>query len=146
MVQEIIKIRADATVKEAVEMMNKHGIGCLIAIKNGKPIGIMTERDILKRVIPESKNPEKAQVSEVMSTPLIVGGPDMYVEDAARLMFKKNIKKLPIMENGKLVGLLTLSDIARIVHIQSLVKVIRELSEKGWLPPKRMKKVIDIYI
>ena len=127
MVQEIIKIQADATVKEAVEMMNKHGIGCLIAIKNGKPIGIMTERDILKRVIPESKNPEKAQVSEVMSTPLIVGGPDMYVEDAARLMFKKNIKKLPIMENGKLVGLLTLSDIARIAHIQPPFKVIREL-------------------
>ncbi len=127
MVQEIIKIRADATVKEAVEMMNKHGIGCLIAIKNEKPIGIMTERDILKRVIPESKNPEKAQVSEVMSTPLIAGGPDMYVEDAARLMFKKNIKKLPIMENGKLVGLLTISDIARIAHIQPPFKVIREL-------------------
>ncbi len=127
MVQEIIKIRADATVKEAVEMMNKHGIGCLIAIKNEKPIGIMTERDILKRVIPESKNPEKTQVSEIMSTPLIAGGPDMYVEDAARLMFKKNIKKLPIMENGKLVGLLTISDIARIAHIQPPFKVIREL-------------------
>jgi CBS domain-containing protein len=127
MVQEIIKIRADATVKEAVEMMNKHGIGCLIAIKNGKPIGIMTERDILKRVMPESKNPEKAQVSEVMSTPLIAGGPDMYIEDAARLMFKKNIKKLPIMEKGKLVGLLTISDIARIAHIQPPFKVIREL-------------------
>ncbi len=127
MVQEIIKIRADATVKEAVEMMNKHEIGCLIAIKNGKPVGIMTERDILKRVIPESKNPEKAQVSEVMSTPLIAGDPDMYVEDAARLMFKKNIKKLPIMEKGKLVGLLTISDIARIAHIQTPFKVIREL-------------------
>jgi CBS domain-containing protein len=127
MVQEIIKIRADATVKEAVEMMNKHGIGCLIAIKNEKPIGIMTERDILKRVIPESKNPEKAQVSEVMSTPLIAGGPDMYVEDAAKLMFKKNIKKLPIMKKGKLVGLLTISDIARIAHIQPPFKVIREL-------------------
>ena len=127
MVQEIIKIRADATVKEAVEMMNKHEIGCLIAIKNGKPVGIMTERDILKRVIPESKNPEKAQVSEVMSTPLIAGGPDMYVEDAARLMFKNSVKKLPIMEKGKLVGLLTISDIARIAHIQTPLKVIREL-------------------
>jgi len=127
MVQEVIKIRADATVKEAVEMMNKHEVGCLIVIKNGEPIGIMTERDILKRVIPESKNPEKTQVSEIMSTPLIAGGPDMYVEDAARLMFKKNIKKLPIMEKGKLVGLLTISDIARIAHIQPPFKVIREL-------------------
>jgi len=127
MVQEIIKIRADATVKEAVEMMNKHEIGCLIAIKNGKPIGIMTERDVLKRVIPESKNPEKTQVSEIMSSPLIAGGPEMYVEDAARLMFKNSVKKLPIMEKGKLVGLLTISDIARIAHIQPPFKVIREL-------------------
>jgi len=127
MVQEIIKIRAGSTVKEAVETMNKHEIGCLIVTKNGKPVGIMTERDILKRVIPESKNPEKAQVSEVMSTPLIAGDPDMYVEDAARLMFKKNIKKLPIMEKGKLVGLLTISDIARVAHIQPPFKVIREL-------------------
>jgi len=127
MVQEIIKIRADATVKEAVEMMNKHEIGCLIVMKNGEPIGIMTERDILKRVIPESKNPEKTQVSEIMSSPLIAGGPEMYVEDAARLMFKNSVKKLPIMENGKLVGLLTISDIARIAHIQPPFKVLREL-------------------
>ncbi len=146
MVRKVMKVRIDATVKEAVEIINKHEIGCLIVTKNGKTIGIMTERDILKRVIPKSKNPEKTKVSEIMSTPLIVGGPDMYIEDAARLMFKKDIKKLPIMEDGKLVGLLTFSDIARIVHIQSLVKVIRELSEKGWLPPKRMKQVIDLYI
>jgi signal-transduction protein with cAMP-binding, CBS, and nucleotidyltransferase domain len=126
--------------------MNKHEIGCLIVTKNGETIGIMTERDIFKKVIPQSKSPEKTKVSEMMSTPLIVGGPDMYIEDAARLMFKRNIKKLPIMENGKLVGLLTLSDVARFVHMQSLVNVIRELSKKGWLPPKRMKKVIDIYI
>jgi predicted transcriptional regulator len=117
MVQEIIKIRADATVKEAVEMMNKHEIGCLIVTKNGKPVGI----------IPESKNPEKTQVSEIMSSPLIAGGPEMYVEDAAKLMFKNSVKKLPIMEKGKLVGLLTISDIARIAHIQPPFKVIREL-------------------
>ncbi len=141
-----MKVRIDATVKEAVEIINKHEIGCLIVTKNGKTIGIMTERDILKRIIPKSKNPEKTKVSEIMSTPLIVGGPDMYIEDAARLMFKKDIKKLPIMEDGKLVGLLTFSDIARIVHTQPLAKVIRELNKKGWLPPKRMKQVIDLYI
>jgi CBS domain-containing protein len=72
MVQEIIKVRVDATVKEAVEIINKHEIGCLIVTKNGETIGIMTERDVLKRIIPKSKNPEKTKVSEVMSTPLIV--------------------------------------------------------------------------
>jgi len=104
MVQEVIKVRADATVKEAVRIINKHEIACLIVTKNGENVGILIDRDVLKRVIPRSKNPEKAKVTEIMSTPLIVGGSDMYVEDAARLMFKKNIKKFPIMENGKLVG------------------------------------------
>lgn len=147
MVEEVITIPADATVKEAVELMNKHEIGCLIVDIQGEAVGIMTERDILKRVVTKSRDPEKTKVSEIMSKPLIVGGPDMYVEDAARLMFKRNIKKLPIMKNGQVVGLVTLSDIARVSQMESqIVKVINELKEKGWLPPKRMQKVVDIYI
>ena len=127
MVEKVISIRADATVKEAV--------------------GIITERDILKRVISKSKDPEITKVSEIMSKPLMVGGPDMYVEDAARLMFKRNIKKLPITKKGQLVGIVTLSDIAIVAYIEpQIVNVIEELSKKGWLPPKRMKKVVDFYI
>ncbi len=110
-------------------------------------MGIITERDVLKRVISRSRDPEVTKVSEIMSKPLIVGGPSMYVEDAARLMFKRNIKKLPIRKDGQLVGLITLSDIARVAHMEpQIVKVIEELRKKGWLPPKRMKKVVDFYI
>ncbi|MDH5664239.1 MAG: CBS domain-containing protein, partial [Candidatus Bathyarchaeota archaeon] len=115
--------------------------------KKREAVGIITERDVLKRVVSKSKDPEVTKVSEIMSKPLIVGGPDMYVEDAARIMFKRNIKKLPIRKNGQLVGLITLSDIARVAHIEpQIVKVIEELRKKGWLPPKRMKKVVDFYI
>ena len=147
MIKDVISIHADATVKEAVELMNKNEIGCLIVAKKGEAVGIVTERDVLKRVISKSRDPEVTKVSEIMSKPLIVGGPDMYVEDATKLMFKKNIKKLPVMENGRLIGLVTLSDIARVANIEpQIVKVIEELSKKGWLPPKRMKKVVDFYI
>ena len=147
MVEKVVSIRVDATVKEAVKIMNKYEIGCLIVAKKGEAIGIITERDVLKRIISKSKDPEVTKVSEIMSKPLIFGGPDMYVEDAARLMFKQNIKKLPIRKNGQLVGLITLSDVARVAHIQpQIVKVIEELSKKGWLPPKRMKKIVDFYI
>jgi len=147
MMKKVISIHADATVKEAVELMNENEIGCLIVAKKGEAVGIVTERDVLKRVVSESRGPEVTKVSEIMSKPLIVGGPDMYVEDAARLMFKRNIKKLPVMKNGRLVGLVTLSDIARVARIEpQIVKVVEELRKTGWLPPKRMEKVVDFYI
>lgn len=147
MVEEVVSVRADARVKEAAKIMNENEIGCLIVTEKGEAVGIVTERDVLKRVVSKSMDPEVTKVSEVMSKPLIVGGPDMYVEDAAKLMFKRKIKKLPIRKNGQLVGLITLSDLARVAHIQpQIVKVIEELTKKGWLPPKRMKKVVDFYI
>ena len=89
MVEKVISIRADATVKEAVKLMNEYEIGCLIVAKKGEAVGIVTERDVLKRVISRSKDPEVTKVSEIMSKPLIVGGPDMYIEDAARVMFRR---------------------------------------------------------
>ena len=147
MVEKVVSIRDDATVKEAVKLMNQYEIGCLIVSKEGEAVGIVTERDVLKRVISKSKDAEWTKVSEIMSKPLIVGDPDMYVEDAAKLMFKRNIKKLPIRKNEQLVGLVTLSDIARVANVEpQIVKAIEELRKKGWLPPKRMKKVVDFYI
>jgi len=147
MIEKVISVRADASVKEAVKIMNQYEIGCLIVADKGEAVGIITERDVLKRVVSQSKDPELTKVSEIMSKPLIVGGPDMYVEDAAKLMFKRNIKKLPIRKDGQLVGLITLSDIARVAHAEpQIVKVIEELSKKGWLPPKRMQKVVDFYV
>ena len=147
MVEKVVSIRADATVKDAVNMMNKYDIGCLIVDKNGEAQGIITERDVLKRVVSESKDAKLTKVSHAMSKPLVIGGPTMYIEDAAKLMFKKNIKKLPIMENGQLIGIVTLSDIARVANIEpQIAKVIEELTQKGWLPSRRMKKVVDFYI
>ncbi len=147
MIENVITIQADATVKEAVKLMNEYEIGCLIVAKKREVVGIVTERDILARVVSQSKNPEMTSVSEIMSQPIIFGIPEMYVEDAAKLMFRKNIKKLPILKDGHLVGLVTVSDIARVAHVErQVITVIKELIKKGWLPPKRMKKVVDFYI
>ena len=145
MVGEVITVEADATVKKAVELMNKHEIGCLIVVntETEKPIGIVTERDMLKRVLVELKDPRKTKVSEIMSKPLVFGTPHMDVEVAARLMFKKKIKKLPVVENGNLVGLVTLTDLARVQP--EMIRILKKLSLKK-LPPKRMKKVLDYYV
>lgn len=143
MVEEVVTVEEDATVKKAVGLMNKHEIGCLIVMRKGKPSGILTERDLLRRVLAKSKNPEKIKVSEVMSKPLVVGKPHMEVEDAAKLMFKMKIKKLPVVEKGRLLGLMTLTDLVRFQP--QMISILKKLSVQE-LTPKRMKKVVDYYI
>ena len=147
MIREVVTIDADATVKEAVKLMNKQEIGCLIAVKHKKLLGILTERDLLKKVLEHAKDPEKTKVRDIMSKQLVTGTPYMNIADAARLMIKENIKKLPVVVNDQLVGLITLTDIARSAHLEAqMTDLMKELSRDGWLPPKRMKKVLSYYI
>jgi CBS domain-containing protein len=144
MVGDVIKVDVDAKVEEAVRIMNKHEIGCLIVInKAEEPVGIVTERDLLKRVLVKIRDPKETLVSEIMSKPLVCGTPHMDVEVAARLMFKKKIKKLPVVENGNLVGLVTLTDLARVQP--EMIRILKKLSLRK-VPPKRMKKVLDYYV
>ncbi len=127
MVSNVITTEKHALVIDAVKIMNQHGIGCLVVTENGNPIGIVTERDFLKRVLVESKNPKKTKVQEVMSSPLIVAKPDMEIDKVTRFMFDRKIKKLPIVEDGKLVGLVTFTDLLRFQP--SLIRVVKELTQ-----------------
>ena len=126
MVSNIITVEANALVMDAVKIMNEQGIGCLVVMENENPIGIMTERDLLKRVLAESKNPKKIRVQEIMSKPLIVGKPNMEVQEVIELMFDRKIKKIPIVEDGKLLGLVTFTDL---VSFQpALIRVVKQLT------------------
>ena len=116
MVKKIITLQKDLSVYDAVKIMNKHRIGCLIVMDNGQIAGILTERDLLERVLEKCKDPKETRVSEIMSEDVMVGKPDMELVEAARLLFGKKVKKLPIVEGNKLVGLVTLTDIARVAN------------------------------
>ena len=143
MVREVITINENATVREAAEVMNKFEIGCLIAVRKGKAVGILTERDLLKRVVAEAKDVNKTRVKDVMSSPLVVVEPDLDLEEAVKLMFQMKIKKLPVVDGKRLVGLVSLTDIARFQP--QMMKILKQLAAKH-APPKSMKKVIDYYI
>lgn len=143
MVKEVVTINANANVREAAKIMNNHEIGCLIVSSRGKAVGIITERDILKRVVAEAKDPEKTKVRDIMSKPLIVVEPEMDLEEAAKLMFKMKIKKLPVVDAGRLTGLVTLTDLARFQP--QMIRILKKLSGME-LAPKRMKKVVDYYV
>lgn len=143
MTMDVITIDENASVKEAADIMNQHEIGCLIAVRKGKAIGIITERDLLKRVIVEGKNAKKTKVKEVMSSPLEVVAPDTSLEEALQLMFQKKIKKLPVIYKNRLLGLVSLTDIARCQP--AIIKLLKSFAA-AQDTPKSMKKVLDYYI
>jgi CBS domain-containing protein len=143
MVREVITIDEESTVREAAEIMNKFEIGCLIAVRKGKAVGIITERDLLKRVVAEARDVDKTKVKDVMSSPLVVVEPNMELEEAVKLMFQMKIKKLPVVDGKRLVGLVTLTDIARFQP--QMIKILKQLAMRQ-AAPKSMKKVIDYYV
>lgn len=149
MVKNVITVDVDYSVKHAAVIMNRCGIGCLVVTENGMVAGIVTERDLLNKIIAEGRDPEKTLVMEVMSRPVIVVGPDVALENAVRLMFKNRIKKLPVMEphqgRERVVGLVTLTDIAR--YQPKLIETMKELfTQEREAPPRRMEKVMNYYV
>lgn len=113
MVKNVMTVEAEATVMETAKLMNKHDIECLVVMKRGKPVGMVTERDILKRVLLKSKVPQKTKVSKIMSKPLVVSERQTDIRDAVRLMVEGGIKRLPVVEDSHLLGLVTFTDIVR---------------------------------
>jgi len=143
MVQEVVTVDENASVKEAVDILNELQIGSIIVLENGKAKGIITERDFLRRVIAEAKDVMNTKVKEIMTTPLVVVEPGMDLEEAVKLMFQNKIKKLAVVDANKLVGIVTLTDIARVEPL--MIKMLKQLAAKQETP-KSMQKVIDYYI
>lgn len=121
MVEEIVSVSEKATVMEAAELMSENKIGCLIVVRKGKPVGIVTETDMVKRVILGLMDPGDIEVGEIMSKPLVVGNPQMDIDEASRIMRRRKIKKLPVVEKGRLVGLVTTTDIVRSPQVMRMV-------------------------
>lgn len=143
MIKDIVTLNEDVSVHYAARMMNEHRIGCLVALDNGEIVGILTERDLLKRVLEACRNPKTTKVSEIMTREVIVGHPDMQIVEATRLMFENKVKKLPIVEDHRLVGLITLTDIARTTHVdEKTMKLIDTLSNLHTLGESRWPTMV----
>ena len=143
MVTNVATVDIGVNIRKAVERMNNHEIGCLVVLEKGNFAGILTERDVLKRVVAKARNPDKTLVGDVMSKPLTVVSPEASLEQALELMFEKRVKKLIVAKDKELVGLITMTDIARI-HT-AMVEHIKRLAAKYDIP-KRMEKVIHYYV
>jgi len=110
-------VEPDTTVLEAAKLMKKRKIGNVIVVEKKQPIGILTESDILKKVVAEGKNAKDVTVKTVMSTPIIVTEAYITLEEAINTMGKCSIRRLPVIEDGKLIGIITQKDISLISPI-----------------------------
>ncbi len=98
--------------------MDEKNIGCIIVTKNQLPIGILTERDFVKRIAAKEK-PLTASLEEVMSSPLVAINPDETVWEAAQIMKVNNIHKLPVRKDNQIIGIVTTTDLIKICSIGS---------------------------
>jgi CBS domain-containing protein len=120
MVREVITIDSTQTTMNAARLMSKFGVSSLIVTKDDNIVGILTERDILIRVVASNQDPAKITIMEIMSEPIVVVNQETSINEAVKIMFTERIKKLPVIsqeENRmKLVGILSITDIAKIQH------------------------------
>ncbi len=124
-----VTILADATVAEAASAMRDKEIGSLIVLEGGRPAGIITERDIVTKVAADVRSAADTRVRDIMSAPLIAVHPHQEVAEAAKIMAARKIRRLPVIKEGKLVGMITENDIIRVWP--QLIEVTREWDRTG---------------
>jgi len=113
----LVVVAPSTTVIEATKLMKNRKIGNVIVAQDNKPVGILTESDIIRKVIAEGKNPSEIIVKDVMSTPILTIDPYLTLEQAMEKMNKCNLRRLPVIEDDKLIGVITLKDISRMSPI-----------------------------
>ena len=102
----------DATVLEAVNQMNEHKIGALVVMEGAKVVGIFTERDVLRRVVGDEKNPATTKVAQVMTSKVVCCDPDADLDEVATLMKNRRIRHVPVCNgDGRLLGMVSIGDL-----------------------------------
>jgi len=125
MSKDVKVVRPDTSVKEVVATMNKFDIGSIIVVQGDRPVGIITERDVLRRLVEPCLAPETLMARQLMTSPVLTISETASIEEAARLMAKKRVKKLPVMNNQKLVGIVTFTDI--VAKVPTMLSILEEL-------------------
>jgi CBS domain-containing protein len=125
MTSPVTTVDEDATIDKAAQLMAEDHIGCiLVTSKEGKPLGIITESDLVTRVLAKNIQPNKLTAKEVMTSPLITIDPDETLSEAARRMSQLNIRRLGVMYKGNLVGIISSKDILGVMP--ELIEIIQE--------------------
>ena len=125
MTKDVKVIGPDSSVHQVVAAMNRHNIGSIIVVKDDKPEGVISERDILRRVVEPCLSPETITAKQIMTSPVITISESASVNEAIKLMAEKRVRKIPVMKKDKLVGIITYTDI--LSKVLSMISILGEL-------------------
>lgn len=113
MTKNVITLHKDSSVYDLAKLMDQNSIGCVVITEQEKPIGIVTERDIITKCLAKELSPKETKAKDIMSSPVINIEPNVEMVEAARLMVSRMIRRLPVVENNKLVGIITTADMIK---------------------------------
>lgn len=113
---EVIMIGPDGSALDAARLMNEHHIGSLLVIDQGKLVGIFTERDIMRRIVAERRDPETTLVGEVMTGTVACAAPHTAYTELCSVMRQKQIRHLPVLDGETVVGMISIGDLNRVDH------------------------------
>ena len=121
----VVTLNEDATSNKVANLMDENKLGCLIVTnKTGKPVGIITERDLVTRVLSKNLKPDAVKAKEIMTSPLVTIEPETTISEAARRMSRLNIRRLGVIYKGNLVGIVSSKDILGVMP--ELIEIIQE--------------------
>ncbi|ABO48993.1 putative signal-transduction protein with CBS domains [Desulforamulus reducens MI-1] len=112
MTQNIATVSPQQSIQEATQLMSQHNVGSIPVVENGNCVGIVTDRDIALRAVSQGQNPSSTTVQSVMTSGVVTGSPEMDVHEAANLMAERQVRRLPVVENGSITGMVALGDLA----------------------------------
>jgi CBS domain-containing protein len=135
----VVTVEKDAPVNRVAKIMAQKKIGSVVVMEKDKPAGIVTERDIVFGVVAKDKKPSDVLIRDIMSSPLKSVNPHMTLKQASRLMAKYNIRRLPVIERDRLVGIITNKDILAISP--EMLEILEELSRINASKPEAKERL-----
>ena len=128
MTTRIVSVEPTSTVKDAALIMNRHNIGSVPVVDGSSVRGMLTDRDIVLRCVAENRDATTLKVSDICSQGAVSVQPEQNLSDAMNLMSTEQIRRLPVIDNGRLVGMLSIADIAREKSGMELAEAISDIS------------------
>jgi CBS domain-containing protein len=121
-------VKTGDSIVDAAKLMRGEDAGIAPIVDGERLVGVLTDRDIAVRVVAEGKDPSKTKVEEIASRSLVTLEPEQDLDDALRLMAKHQVRRLPVVESGKLVGIVAQADVARHADAERTGDVVAEIS------------------
>lgn len=141
MTTNIVKIDSNKTVFDACKDYSKNKVGSLLVTDNNLTVGIVTEKDIIEKVILLNRNAKDTKISEIMTSNLKTIHALAPIEKAAKIMKENNIKKLPVVLNNEIIGIITETDLSRTIEVYS--QAIEELTKFYQTSRENIEKIME---